>query len=86
MVLAARRLLKVLIEDAFSTEEISTTLTGDGVEARRAFVESNALGAHNLDVRGIEGSAWTTGSRRRGSGQGRGCRTLGQHTCGVSWR
>ena len=47
---AARRLLKVQIEDGISSDEIFTTLMGEEVEPRRAFIESNALGVRNLDV------------------------------------
>jgi DNA gyrase subunit B len=47
---AARRLLKVQIEDAISSEEIFSTLMGEQVEPRRAFIETNALGVRNLDV------------------------------------
>jgi DNA gyrase subunit B len=45
-----RTLLKVNLEDLTETETIFSTLMGEDVEARRKFIEDNALDVRNLDV------------------------------------
>ncbi len=45
-----RTLLKVRLEDAVAAEDIFTTLMGENVEARRKFIEDNALEVVNLDI------------------------------------
>ena len=47
---AKRTLLQVKLEDIAATEAIFTTLMGEDVEARRKFIEENALDVKNLDI------------------------------------
>ncbi|MDR3749415.1 MAG: DNA topoisomerase (ATP-hydrolyzing) subunit B [Acidobacteriota bacterium] len=45
-----RTLLSVKLEDLTETETIFSTLMGEDVEARRKFIEENALDVKNLDI------------------------------------
>src|SRR5208337_2008913 len=45
-----RTLLQVRLEDIAECETIFTTLMGEDVEARRKFIEDNALDVKNLDI------------------------------------
>jgi DNA gyrase subunit B len=46
----SRVLLQVRINDAVEAEEMFTVLMGEEVEARREFIEKNALNVRNLDI------------------------------------
>jgi len=45
-----RKLFKVTLEDAVETDRVFTTLMGDQVEPRRAFIQTHALDVRNLDI------------------------------------
>ncbi|MDR3112691.1 MAG: DNA gyrase subunit B, partial [Elusimicrobiota bacterium] len=45
-----RKLLQVKMEDAVETDRVFTTLMGDQVEPRRAFIQAHALDVTNLDI------------------------------------
>jgi len=45
-----RTLVQVKLEDTVQADEIFTTLMGENVEARRKFIEENALEVKNLDI------------------------------------
>ena len=47
---ASRTLLQVTLDDAAIADTIFTTLMGDDVESRRAFIQQNAKDVRFLDI------------------------------------
>jgi DNA gyrase subunit B len=47
---ASRNIIQIHMDDAVEAERIFTTLMGEVVAPRRAFIEENALLVSNLDV------------------------------------